>query len=542
MEMNEFVYAVVRNIPKTYHTSDLRNYFSQFIESGGFDCFHFKHRPEKTSTYSSENIPSSTTTSSSSVDAANTGACNNYQMYNDDSARQRKKTSGSDSLMKTYCCIVRMSPENLKRLLKMYNRKHWLDINGDSIASLCQISKIKVKDIVSDSKTKDYKTRIEEKQIPTDREEFTKSDLKTMRELHPPPLMKNGNVGTPTMVFMDLIKQCKLPSKIIKSLGLKFPRLRLNKRYGKVPFDYGGTVVAGTLPDDVVLSGEGTEIISTDTCTPMVTEDENRKAEENISSSCATGEDSDPDNDDDTCEEWERHEALYDDPDNQERNKERLFEEEIELKWEKGGSGLVFYTDAQYWQEKEGDFDEQTADDWDIDMSVYYEKNAGDKDARDIMMMRREQNRHQGIFDKDDNTFRPWKRIKQKYSCDSNDEDEISTKRIGSFEKFTKGFGRKLMEKQGWKDGQGLGSSFPGMAEALENDGQNPKCRHGFGYYGEKLTDFKSMKKPRTDRQFIVSTVYDKHEDTDPPETVSRRNNHYGLKYRTSRIDFVNSS
>ena len=58
--------------------------------------------------------------------------------------------------------------------------------------------------------------------------------------------------------------------------------------------------------------------------------------------------------DNDSCEEWERHEALYDDPANQERNKQRLYEEEIELKWEKGGSGLVFYTDAQYWQAQEG--------------------------------------------------------------------------------------------------------------------------------------------------------------------------------------------
>lgn len=38
----------------------------------------------------------------------------------------------------------------------------------------------------------------------------------------------------------------------------------------------------------------------------------------------------------------------------QERARERLFEEEIELKWEKGGSGLVFYTDAQFWQEEDG--------------------------------------------------------------------------------------------------------------------------------------------------------------------------------------------
>lgn len=53
-------------------------------------------------------------------------------------------------------------------------------------------------------------------------------------------------------------------------------------------------------------------------------------------------------------EEWDRHEAFHDDPTNYERNKERLYEEEIELKWEKGGSGLVFYTDAQYWKQLEG--------------------------------------------------------------------------------------------------------------------------------------------------------------------------------------------
>lgn len=64
-------------------------------------------------------------------------------------------------------------------------------------------------------------------------------------------------------------------------------------------------------------------------------------------------------------------EALHDDVSGQERNKERLFENKIELKWEKGGSGLVFYTDAQYWDTKDGDFDEKTADDWDVDTRIY---------------------------------------------------------------------------------------------------------------------------------------------------------------------------
>ena len=36
------------------------------------------------------------------------------------------------------------------------------------------------------------------------------------------------------------------------------------------------------------------------------------------------------------------------------RTKERLYEDKIELKWEKGGSGLVFYTDAYRWKQEEG--------------------------------------------------------------------------------------------------------------------------------------------------------------------------------------------
>ena len=39
-------FAVVRNIPKSFHSSDLRNFFSQLIEEKVFLCFHYKHRPE----------------------------------------------------------------------------------------------------------------------------------------------------------------------------------------------------------------------------------------------------------------------------------------------------------------------------------------------------------------------------------------------------------------------------------------------------------------------------------------------------------------
>lgn len=38
------------------------------------------------------------------------------------------------------------------------------------------------------------------------------------------------------------------------------------------------------------------------------------------------------------------------------------------------------------------------------------------------------------------------------------------------------------MVKQGWHDGQGLGSSVHGMADALDGDGQNPNDKRGFGF------------------------------------------------------------
>lgn len=103
----------------------------------------------------------------------------------------------------------------------------------------------------------------------------------------------------------------------------------------------------------------------------------------------------DGDDDGDDVEEWDKYEALHDDVDKQvtslsfywvlftahpdtlytlhlalppgmqytliylgtnlqERTEERLHEEDLEVVWEKGGSGLVFYTDASYWDEKDG--------------------------------------------------------------------------------------------------------------------------------------------------------------------------------------------
>ncbi|XP_036829893.1 G patch domain-containing protein 3 isoform X2 [Oncorhynchus mykiss] len=352
-----------------------------------------------------------------------------------------------------------------------------------------------------------YKTKSGHRRHVALTERFTEADLKGLPELNPPSLMPAGNVGTTVKVFLQLIQSCRLPPRLIRKLGLAFPKTSCNRRYGNVPFQYHNTSLAPSTEESVFtaggheISGPGSVAPPSGTQGPTDPSGDPEIPEEDEDAQ------SNADDDDDRCEEWERHEALHEDVTSQERSKERLYEEEIELKWEKGGSGLVFYTDAQYWQEEEGDFDEQTADDWDVDMSVYYDKDGGDMDSRDYVRMRYENRLREGLEDRSGGQDQP----------------------IGNFEKFTKGVGRRVMEKQGWKEGKGLGNSQAGIPEALENEGQHPKCKRGFGYHGEKLSTY-FVKKAKPD--LFISTVYDKPKDIDQGDPLLRRNPKTSMKYR----------
>ena len=107
--------------------------------------------------------------------------------------------------------------------------------------------------------TSQYRTRQEQKQIPGDREQFTESDLSSLAELNPPTNMPNGNVGTTTKTFLEMIRQCKLPPLVIRKLGLTFPKQRSNRKYGDVHFDYGTVVHEGQSEPVVNVSGHELE-------------------------------------------------------------------------------------------------------------------------------------------------------------------------------------------------------------------------------------------------------------------------------------------
>ncbi|XP_053183477.1 G patch domain-containing protein 3 [Scomber japonicus] len=489
------VYLVISNIPAAFRSADLRNYFSQFIESGCFRCFHYRHRPEVLKESEGQNPVCDGSEESSSKPP--------------ESDRGTKKQQA----VKTGCCVVSVQAEEAERFIKMYAGNHWIDSKGSWLSRRCVIRRVKVSH-ENDEESFRYKTKYEQRHRSSLTERFTEADLRSLSELNPPSLMPNGNVGTPVKVFLQLIQSCRLPPRLIRKLGLTFPKTSCNRRYGNVHFQYqdsytfpateetvltaGGHEISG--PGSFAAPSAGRRLLADHTETTETDEPQKEVEEEEEDAQ------SNADDDDDRCEEWERHEALHDDVTSQERSKERLYEEEIELKWEKGGSGLVFYTDAQYWQEEEGDFDEQTADDWDVDMSVYYDKDGGDMDSRDYVRMRYEKRLRDGLED-----------------------GSGHNQTIGSFERFTKGFGRRVMEKQGWKDGEGLGNSQIGMPEALESEGQHPNCKRGFGYHGEKLP-LHLGKKARPN--FHITTVYDKPKDIDEGDTLLRRQPSTSMKYR----------
>ena len=109
--------------------------------------------------------------------------------------------------------------------------------------------------------TNKYQTRAEQRSIPSDREDFTAADLDDLPELHPPDIMPRGNVGTPTSVFLVLIRECRLPPQVIGKLGLKFPRTRTNKMYSKMHFDYGMEVRECPEPEpEAVTTAAGHEL------------------------------------------------------------------------------------------------------------------------------------------------------------------------------------------------------------------------------------------------------------------------------------------
>ncbi|KRY58904.1 G patch domain-containing protein 3 [Trichinella britovi] len=467
---DKLVYAVVRNIPKNFRSKHLRQFFSTFVEEQRFHCFHYLHCPE--------------------IIQAEQFFCKE-----DDAPSKAERSFNNKN-----CALVLMSLSDRDLFIRRYHGKDWALHSELNVDGKCCI--VKCKDphsFLSLSQQNNGTKGI---------------SYVVMRQLKPPALLPNGNVGTPTSVILNFIKQCKFPPHMIRKLGIYDRTSRSSQRSGvEIPFAYETQPV------------EASEY-STTSILKELSEEE--------------------DGDDDQCEEWERHEAFHDDPGKQDRLKETLYEEEMEIVWEKGGPGLVFNTDAFQRSQAENDTDEKWADQWDIDMSAYYaegseEYDSADKDAKDSLEIRRMAMIQSGQLS--DSVFKQPSEKEtvgssgKKYSKKSTIEeslDRMKESEFGAFEKYTKGIGLKLLLKQGWKEGSGLGrtgqgSALPVALEMLES-AQTGKEKSGFAYRGEKLQR-RNFPKKSTEKH-IISTIYDDEQNTDLPDSLKRRSELTYMKKR----------
>ncbi|CAH8470542.1 unnamed protein product [Schistosoma curassoni] len=423
---------LISGIPKSYHASNLRNFFSQFVESSKFSCFHYRHRPDIVGIEPTTEIDGTKFLKSIKLVAKSKTTC---------------------------CAIFSIYGKYIKELFRLYSGLNWPNENDDVPLELkCTLHLL------------DYATV----------EQFS-----CLPEFRPLSWMPRGNVGTPTQYFFSLIKECKLESSIISKLNLDFSTQAKSRKYGAVPFIYESL---STGDERLQFSESNNADFECGVVCNSYIPNKRRAPSSNVLELV-----SDPisfEDEDDIPEEWDRFEALHDDPYNLDRgNKAQLkYESKIELVWEKGGSGLVFHTDQRTWEKldplrKEEIFDEPSSFDWDIDMQPYETPTGigtgpcpngfqgGDRDTAELIDINRERE-----------SIRVQDLAHNPYA-------------LFTSEVITKGYGGQLLKRMGWIPGTGLGAKrghpkvSSGIKVPITCEGSlPPRVRKGLGYYGERIS------------------------------------------------------
>lgn len=131
-EAEDSIYLVISNIPVAFRSADLRNYFSQFIESGGFQCFHYRHRPEVLRETVGHDDPDCGDTEAGTSKSAQTDQVD------------QPTSSVSKQPAKSCCCVVSVRGKDADRFVRMYAGNHWIDSKGNWLTRRCVVKRVKV--------------------------------------------------------------------------------------------------------------------------------------------------------------------------------------------------------------------------------------------------------------------------------------------------------------------------------------------------------------------------------------------------------------
>ena len=177
--------------------SSFRRFFSDYVEQEKLICFHYRHRPEKKSSADDSPIQKTDHKKSRLPKSFSKVVTSRVHVAKDGGPPDRP----------TCCCLVHvdnnMAANVANQFISSFHRKHWLDSKDSELDTLCMIAN------VANSE---------------------QGSLLGLPELRPPNIMPRGNVGTSTQFFLDAIRDCRLPAKLIGKLRLEFPKTKMRRK------------------------------------------------------------------------------------------------------------------------------------------------------------------------------------------------------------------------------------------------------------------------------------------------------------------------
>ncbi|CAJ1409216.1 unnamed protein product [Effrenium voratum] len=331
---------IIRGIPETLHVPDLRVFFEPAIEQGLFACFHFRR--------------------------------------------------GKEKQPRLACQVRAVSKEAAGEIIRSFHNVPWREVLIDapiSNAELCLVN-----DAVGG-----------------------KADT---WELDPPAALPQGNVGTCRAAVLGAIRSCRLPASVIKRLGIVPSKVRSTRSSATIPpplcwreameasaceGQTSGTKEEEKQKTEQKKEQEGPKSftaalfaslkrpakakaqasiedrpkrqkLSASTTNPkrmcVAFSEEESEASDAAAEKGVEGRhlsrplDTEPDDFDEPLEKAPHYERS----DRLDSAAGYLYEDTVENIWDKqDASGLVWYTDAAFWDRMAGDLDERCADGWDVE-------------------------------------------------------------------------------------------------------------------------------------------------------------------------------
>ncbi len=121
MDLKDSTFFLVGNIPESFRSSDLRAYFSHFIEKEFFSCFHYKHRPEELRQENSERPQA------------------------DKASLTTSERSTVVKVVTTKCCVLALKSINTDAsFMKMYQEANWSRSSGKLLPAKVRLNKLYV--------------------------------------------------------------------------------------------------------------------------------------------------------------------------------------------------------------------------------------------------------------------------------------------------------------------------------------------------------------------------------------------------------------